>query len=352
MTAVTVRDRARGALWGLAVGDALGMPTEGLSRAAVLARYGLVDQFHPGPDDSEIAPGLPAARVTDDTDQAVIVGRLLVAGRGRVEPADLAAELLAWEERMRAAGAAGLLGPSTRRALESIRVHGPSPTSGRWGDTNGAAMRIAPVGIAVPARPLEGLVDAVVVTSEPTHNTHVALAGAAAVAAGVSTALDGGDLAAVLDAATRAARAAAVRGFHTAAPSVAARLESAVRLVRAEAGESGTAEQRIDAGSEVIDEVVGTSLATQESVPAAFAVLALADTVRPGGAGDPWLVCRLGASLGGDSDTIAAMAGAIAGALGGVNALPATARDQVAAANPGLDLDALAEDLLALRHQR
>ncbi|QDC26557.1 ADP-ribosylglycohydrolase family protein [Georgenia yuyongxinii] len=327
------------------------MPTEGLSRAAVLVRYGLVDRFHPGPTDSEIAPGLPAAHVTDDTDQAVIVGRLLVAGGGRVDHADLAEELLAWQERMQAAGVASLLGPSTRRALESIRADGPSPTSGRWGDTNGAAMRIAPVGIAVPGRPLATLVDAVVTTSEPTHNTHVALAGAAAVAAGVSTAIDGGNLAAVLDAAALAARAGAERGFHTTAPSVAARLENAVRLVRAEAGD-GDPEERIDAGCEVIDEVVGTSMATQESVPAAFAVLALADTVRPGGAADPWLVCRLGASLGGDSDTIAAMAGAVSGALGGVDALPAAAREQVAAANPGLALDALADDLLALRDRR
>ncbi|TRW44229.1 ADP-ribosylglycohydrolase family protein [Georgenia yuyongxinii] len=324
------------------------MPTEGMSRTTVLARYGVVDRFHPGPPDSETAPGLPAAHVTDDTDQAVIVGRLLLAGRGRVDPTDLAVELLAWRDRMQATGAASLLGPSTRRALESIRSQGPSPTSGRWGDTNGAAMRITPVGIAVPSRPLEGLVDAVVGASEPTHNTHVALAGAAAVAAGVSTAIDGGDLAAVLDAATRAARSAAERGFHTAAPSVAARLQNAVRLVRAEAGD-GAPEARIDAGCAAIDEVVGTSLATQESVPAAFAVLVLAETVRPGGAADPWLVCRLGASLGGDSDTIAAMAGAVSGALGGVRALPGAARDQVAAANPGLALDALADDLLALR---
>ncbi|WP_448071661.1 ADP-ribosylglycohydrolase family protein [Georgenia yuyongxinii] len=350
-TAAGARDRARGVLWGLAVGDALGMPTEGLSRAAAGARYGLVDRFHPGPDDSATAPGLPAARVTDDTEQAVIVGRLLVAGEGRVDPAALAVELLAWQERMEATGAGGLLGPSTLRALASIRTHGPSPSSGRWGDTNGAAMRVAPVGVAVPGRPLEALVDAVVATSAPTHNTHVALAGAAAVAAGVSTAVDGGGLAAVLHAAVLAARAAAERGFHTTAPAVAARLENAVRLVRAEAG-GGTAEDRIDAGCAVIDEVVGTSLATHESVPAAFAVLALAETVRPGGAADSWLVCRLGASLGGDSDTIAAMAGAISGAMGGVGALPAAARDQVAAANPGLGLDALADDLLALRGRR
>ena len=59
----------------------------------------------------------------------------------------------------------------------------------------------------------------------------------------------------------------------------------------------------------------GTSLATQESVPAAFAVA----TASPE---DPWLACRMAASLGGDCDTIAAMTGAICGACHGVEAFP------------------------------
>ena len=77
---------------------------------------------------------------------------------------------------------------------------------------------------------------------------------------------------------------------------------------------------------ETIATLVGTSLATQESVPAAFAVLALAGD-------DPWLACRLGASVGGDCDTIAAMAGAMAGACCGVDALPV--RAQRRAPGPG-----------------
>ena len=48
-----------------------------------------------------------------------------------------------------------------------------------------------------------------------------------------------------------------------------------------------------------------------ESVPAAFAVLAAFPD-------DPWQACLLAASLGGDSDTIAAMAGAVAGACHGM----------------------------------
>ena len=92
--------------------------------------------------------------------------------------------------------------------------------------------------------------------------------------------------------------------------------------------------------ADLIYRLVGTSLATQESVPAAFAVLAAVP-------GDPWRACLLAASLGGDCDTIAAMAGAIAGACHGVGAFPPEAVAVIDAQD--LDLPALADDLLALR---
>ena len=56
-----VWSRALGALYGLAIGDALGMPTQSLSRAEIVARYGpLVTTFWPGPPDHPLAAGLPA----------------------------------------------------------------------------------------------------------------------------------------------------------------------------------------------------------------------------------------------------------------------------------------------------
>jgi ADP-ribosylglycohydrolase len=93
--------------------------------------------------------------------------------------------------------------------------------------------------------------------------------------------------------------------------------------------------------SALLYDLVGTSLASQESVPAAFAVLAAYPD-------DPWLVCRLAASVGGDTDTIAAIAGAVAGACHGVDAFPADARRTVAEVN-GLRLDDLAARLLEVR---
>lgn len=328
---MSTHDRALGALVGLAAGDALGMPTQMLPRPLLVQRYGpVLAGFEPAPDDHPIAAGMPAGSITDDTEQALLLARLLVAGGGRVDPADLARELLTWEETMRARGSLDLLGPSTRRALDDLLAGVPLEELGRSGATNGAAMRVAPVGIATPPD-LPGLVDAVVAASRVTHHTGVALAGAAAVAAAVSAGVGGADLPEAVDVAVEAAQAGARRGHWVAGADVAARIRWAVDVVAGLGPEEAC---------DRVYTLVGTSLATQESVPAAFALL----TVTP----DPWRTCRLAASVGGDCDTIAAIAGAVAGACAGAGAFPAEVRRQVQEVN-GLALDAVATDLLALR---
>jgi ADP-ribosylglycohydrolase len=331
---VRPKDRARGALYGLAIGDALGMPTQMLSRRQIVARWGpLLTGFKAALDDHPIAAGMPAGAVTDDTEQAVLLGRLLVADHGRVDPGDLAAALLGWEREMAARGSLDLLGPSTKRALMAVQAGAPPTETGRYGDTNGAAMRITPVGIATAADRLD-LVDRVQRASLVTHNTSVALAGAAAVAAAVSAGIDGADVAAATAAAIAAARRGAQRGHWTAGADVAARIEWAANLV------AGAPPLR---AAEVIDTLVGTSLATQESVPAAFGVLSAVPD-------DPWRACLLAASLGGDCDTIAALAGAVGGACHGLEAFPASAVRAVD--GNGLRIAQLAEALLKLRGSR
>ena len=328
-----MRSRALGALYGLAIGDALGMPVQSLSRAEIVAHYGpLIGEFCPGPDGHPLAAGLPAGSVTDDTEQAMLLARLVVAGGGEVDAADLARDLLAWEESMRARGSLDLLGPSTRQALAALAAGVGVAAAGRAGLPNGAAMRITPVGIATASGDPGLLEDRVVAASRLTHNTGVALAGAAAVAMAVSAGIDGDPLPVAIGRAVAAAASAAGRGHWAAGADVAARISWATGLA------TGLGQDQL---IDTVYRLVGTSLATQESVPAAFAVAAACH-------GDPWLACRIAASLGGDSDTIAAMTGAICGACHGAGAFPDAARRTVARVN-GLDLDPLAGDLLALR---
>jgi ADP-ribosylglycohydrolase len=325
-------DRALGAYYGLALGDALGMPTQVMSRADVARVYGQLTGFQPAGPDNPVSAGMPAGSVTDDTDQAVIVGRLLVEGNGRIDPFRLAEELVSWEKEMQAKGSLDLLGPSTKAALEAVARGVPPQEAGRNGTTNGAAMRVTPVGIAFRTRPLDTFLDRVVESCQVTHDTTLGISGAAAVAAAVSTGVDGGSLDDAVSAAVDAARAGARRGHWIAGADIAARIEWACDLAR------GLAR---DEALDRICALVGTSVASQESVPAAFAVLTLSD-------GDPWRATLMAANLGGDSDTMAAIAGAVAGSVHGLSAIPADAVRTLREVN-SLDLEPLTTRLLTLR---
>ncbi|MFC0628639.1 ADP-ribosylglycohydrolase family protein [Kribbella deserti] len=375
--------RATGALYGLAIGDALGMPTQSLPRELIIERYGdVLDGFHPAPADQPLAAGLPAGAITDDTEQALLLAELLVSSGGRIDGKELARRLLAWEESMHERGSLDLLGPSTKRAVTELLAGTDISQTGRFGTTNGAAMRIAPVGIATGCSDLPALVDRVVEASAVTHNTGLALAGASAVAAAVSAGVDGATVQEAIIVGIEAARIAADRGHWVAGADIATRIDWAVGLIRSGVrliddatdppdgpsvgrhsraggslatvgsdGVSPAARPSLGAApgqppcpgavSALVYDLVGTSLASQESVPAAFAILAAYPD-------DPWLASRVAASVGGDCDTIGAMAGAIAGACHGAGAFPDEARKTVAEVN-NLRLDELAGDLLALR---
>jgi ADP-ribosylglycohydrolase len=97
----SVAERARGALYGLAIGDALGMPTQLMSREEVAACFGVLDGFREPRDDHLIAAGLPAGSITDDTEQALLVADALLADGGHIDSEDLARRLLDWAERAR-----------------------------------------------------------------------------------------------------------------------------------------------------------------------------------------------------------------------------------------------------------
>jgi ADP-ribosylglycohydrolase len=359
--------RAAGALYGLAIGDALGMPTQSLPRALIVARYGeVIGGFEPAPDDQPLAAGMRAGAVTDDTEQAVLLGRLVVESGGKVDGRELAQRLLVWEDGMRARGSLDLLGPSTKRAIDELLQGKDIDETGRYGTTNGAAMRITPVGIATPSDNPDLLLERVIAASAATHNTGLALSAAAAVAAAVSAGIDGATIPEATAQAITAAAKASTSGHWVAGANLATRIHWATSLVadigRATAPAtglepapsmaagkaaslidtaSGDTPPRPGAVSALLYDLVGTSLASQESVPAAFAVLAAYPD-------DPWLAIRVAASVGGDTDTIAAIAGAIAGACHGVDAFPVAARTTVADVN-NLDLGTLADQLLEVR---
>jgi ADP-ribosylglycohydrolase len=345
---VSTRDRALGAFYGLALGDALGMPTQSMSRAEIARRYGPIRTLRDAVADQPIAPGMPAGSITDDTEQAMLLGQLLIRGGGRVVPEVFAKALLDWEADVARRGSSDLLGPSTKRALELLG-NGTSPDeAGRTGTTNGAAMRITPVAIAA-APDLGPLVEAVATASKITHNTNLGIAAASAVAAAVSAGIDGADLPTALDLAERAADEGGRRGHWCAGGEIAARIRWVRRWVRelgdGVGGVSGDGVGGVsgDALVDAIYAVVGTSVAAQESVVAAFALVEALGS-------SPIDVLTTAAGLGGDTDTIAAIAGAILGAQHGLSGLPADLVAEVRRVND-LRLEPIVDGLLELRYR-
>ncbi|MBU2961300.1 ADP-ribosylglycohydrolase family protein [Citreicella sp. C3M06] len=323
-TTAAARARAISTLLGLAAGDALGMPAQTLPRAEARARYGRIERFLAPFEGHPVSHGLKAAQVTDDTEQTLLLAKRLIAQPDTFDDAGWARDLLEWEAEIRAKGLADLLGPSSRRAIDALLAGASPEETGKAGTTNGAAMRISPIGLMMPpSRP--ALVARVARTCRVTHNTGEAIAAAAAVAMLISCGIAGQSLEQALSAALLACRDGQALGFAVGEPDMAARIELALTL----------AEQ----GEEALIAGIGTSVASRESVPVAFGILKLAR-------GDLWTALVIAANAGDDTDTIGAIVGSMCGALGGT--VPAQAAAQVMAAND-LDIERIADGLLALR---
>ena len=334
--------RAYGALAGLALGDALGMPTQEMSPEQIRAVYGRITGLVDADASQPYAPGMPAGSTTDDTEQALLVASLLVRGRGTssgrvaLDAGEFAHALLAWEDSMIARGSLDLLGPSTKAALERVRA-GEDPLSvGGAGTTNGAAMRVTPIGIAMSTADPEAFADAVWSSCQVTHATRQGFQSAALVAAAVSMGIDTArsttpDLRGLLWKALSYVDSLPERGAWTPDPDVVAATRRAMQLVANPASSS----------LECLVEQVGTSVASAQAIPMAFALLAR----------DPSPQALLdAANIGGDTDTIGAIAGAILGAAVGVEVLPADSLSMIEEVSH-LGLSSVAGDLLELRDQ-
>ena len=334
--------RAYGALAGLALGDALGMPTQAMSPAQIRAVYGRITGLVDGDASQPYAPGMPAGSVTDDTEQALLIASLLVRGRGSssgrvaLGAVDFAHALLAWEDSMIRRGSLDLLGPSTKAALERVRAGEDPLTVGGAGTTNGAAMRVTPIGIAMPTDDPEAFADAVWSSCQVTHATRQGFQSAALVAAAVSLGIDTArstspNLRGLLWKAVTYVDSLPERGAWTPDPDVVAATRRAMQLAANPALSS----------LECLVEQVGTSVASAQAIPMAFALLAR----------DPSPQALLdAANLGGDTDTIGAIAGAILGAALGVEVLPTDSLSRIEEVSH-LGLPTVARELLELRDQ-
>ena len=139
---VDVEDLFAGALLGGAIGDALGSFCEGWKRARILAVDGLTDRYRDRVNRAGVMT-LSAGEYTDDTQQTLVLAESIVTC-GKVDPEDMAKRFLDLWRR----GDLHSYGGAFRETLERLdRGVAWSEAASRDKATNGAVMKIAPVGL-------------------------------------------------------------------------------------------------------------------------------------------------------------------------------------------------------------
>ena len=320
----TTRERVLGSLKGLATGDAVGKQTETLSREGVLRWYpngvggfeglpGTVIPRYAGNAKREWQVG----ETTDDTENTLAVARAVLAD-GEVRHASVGRELLTCRKCVH---------PGVASLWEFHQAGDAARVTDRH-DGCGAAVRVSPVGIVCSSGRFDDLIAGAREASIPTHGGALALAAAAATAAAVSAAIDGATPGEIFALAERAA-AHAERARSNADDTAFA---NAMRTVRIALSEWGALQP-----DSVASRCFPNSPLT--IVPLAIALGTIGDSGED--------VILTAANVGGDSDSVASIAGAILGAR-----LPETVCEdwhQVVKEVNGLDLDALADQLSSLR---
>lgn len=239
----------------LAIGDALGEPVEGWSRFKIEKKYGRITDFVREPT------------VTDDTMLTILTAESILEEHA-VIGSSIARKFISNESKL------GRVGPATSRALQRLKID-PALRS-TSGTTNGAAMRAAPIGLFGG-----DVISNTVESSLVTHGTDIAISGACAIACAVDASLhESKDD--VIAASRKGAEAGRRYGVSTSYPRIADRIDLA------------------------LDGQIGVSMLTHESVPTAIATFYNSRNTEDA------IVNAV--NLGGDTDTIAAITGAISGA--------------------------------------
>jgi poly(ADP-ribose) glycohydrolase ARH3 len=270
-----IADRAYGALLGTFVGDALGMPFEGATHRAIPSNVEMVEARR------------GRGTYTDDTQMMIALAESLIE-RDRVEEEHLSRAFQAAYDPTRG------YGRGTRAVLELWRNSVPvaeaakQVLAGQGSRGNGAAMRVAPVAVRFHRDPKRLLAEAAR-SARVTHAHPVGVDGAVVQAAAIGAAFRDEDVLAVACAAARTEElrvGLADVGALLGEPRDRAELHARLRTSS-------------DAAGSVCAAIYSALAHTKFHAAVSFAV-----------------------SLGGDTDTVAAMTGAISGARLGANSIP------------------------------
>ncbi|GAA3370235.1 ADP-ribosylglycohydrolase family protein [Streptomyces sannanensis] len=350
---LTLDDRITGSLVGAAVGDALGGPVEGCTPEQIVERHGgrvngIVGPFHENWRTARpIAPYHKGdGHVTDDTLMTHALVRVYDTVRDHLDAYAVADHLVpeltaktVWIPELEAEAL-----PLQRVFLAEkwivARLHYGHADPREAGTGNivncGAAMYMAPVGLVNAAGPAAAYAEALDIAGA--HQSSYGREAAGVLAAAVAAACaPGATPASVVDTCLSLAKDG-TRAAIEAAAEVAVRhddFESALHPLRTAVAPFDTVGP--DYRNPSLAARRPSRLHSVEELPIALAMLLVAD-------GDYRRAVLASVNYGRDCDSIATMAGAIAGALHGESAVPSDWTEQVAEASR-LDLHAPARTL-------
>lgn len=306
MDEASLRNKVSGALYGQALGDAFGMPPELWGRKRTRAYFGgPITEMLDGPAENEVAFNYVRGQFTDDTGQALVLLDSLSHTGYQPDAKDIAERMLAWADRENAFEN-NILGPTTKLALAAFREgRDASPVTDK-ALSNGAAMRIGPVGAMFLPDRRNDLTDYVYGVTRATHTSDVTIAGAAMIAEGVASSIVNDSFDTILADILAVEPIGYDRGAETCSPRLAERVRIGIDLAQKYRG-------RDSDFLEKLYDIVGAGVPIIESVPTAVSIAYYAQ--------DPNRSALLCANLCGDTDTIGAMATAICGAFTGAEAI-------------------------------
>jgi ADP-ribosylglycohydrolase len=343
--------KVRGCLYGVAIGDAMGAPAEWKFPPEIRERYGeIVDFVEPWEGPSPIGKG--DGRFTDDTHMTRLLAQIYVEEGRHLDPfifAERIVPLIADEPRWLAERGQEMLLVDRlfypeKWLLMRLRLANADPRLGGVGNmvNCGAAMYAAPVGIVNACDPEAAYREAIEIFSA--HQWSYGLEAAGVLAACVAEALRPG---ASVDSIVAVALAVAKEGTREAIAAVTYEAKwhddwrDAIQALRdAIRPFDGSAEDGVRDRGNKTDDWAPSRRKSIEEVPVALGFLIVAK-------GDFEQAIFGAANYGRDNDSIAGMAGALAGALHGDRVIRPEWVETVNSTNR-VDLDPLARDLTAL----
>ena len=290
-------DKILGMLYGCAIGDSFAMPSEMWPPERIKETFGIITDFIPSPESNEISGGFKAGETTDDTIVAFIASEEIIRTKGKISPLDVVNGIERW--CLENPKSKTIIGPSTKKAFEAIHRGLDVAEAGKNGVTDGAGTRVAPIGVILSSKDSVRIAKMAQQVCMATHNTSVGISGASAIAAAVAHGIEKRGWEDFIEDVYASAMAGSKLGYEVVDTDLPDRILKSIERSESISDDNKFMEKQYREN--------GSGLPMIEAAPTAIAIAYRCKD-------DIMRAAKIAANMGGDTDTVAAMACMIIGA--------------------------------------